>query len=40
MYVNVKIIPVETVSGIKGGDESSGAGELKYDIVDTLYERS
>jgi hypothetical protein len=37
MYVNIKIIPVETSrnwgSGIK---ESSGRGEFKYDIFDKL----
>jgi hypothetical protein len=33
MYVNTKMIPVETVPGIKGGGikESSGGGEFKYD---------
>jgi hypothetical protein len=38
MYVNVKIIPVETVPGIRGGGmkESNGGGEFKYDIFDTL----
>jgi hypothetical protein len=38
MYVNAKMIPVKTVSGIRGGvmKESSGGGEFKYDIFDTL----
>jgi hypothetical protein len=38
MYVNAKMIPVETVPGIrdKGMKESSGGGEFKYDILDTL----
>jgi hypothetical protein len=37
MYVNGKMIPVETVPGIRGGrmKESSGEGEFKYDIFDT-----
>jgi hypothetical protein len=38
---NAKMIPVETVSGIRkesvvGIRESSGGGEFKYDIFDTL----
>jgi hypothetical protein len=38
MYVNAKMIPVETVPGISGGvmKESSGGHEIKYDIFDTL----
>jgi hypothetical protein len=38
MYVNVKMIPIETVPGIGGGGtkESSGRGEFKCDIFDTL----
>jgi hypothetical protein len=38
MYVNSKMIHIETVPGIKGGwmKESSGRGEFKYDIFDTL----
>jgi hypothetical protein len=38
MYVNAKVIPVETTPGIGGRamKESSGGGELKYDILDTL----
>jgi hypothetical protein len=38
MYVNARVIPVETVSGIRVGrmKESSGRGEFKYDVFDTL----
>jgi hypothetical protein len=38
MYVNAKMIPVETVSEIKEGGmkESSRGGEFRYDIFDTL----
>jgi hypothetical protein len=39
MYVNAKMIPVETVPGIRGGGqikESGRGGEFKYDIFDTL----
>jgi hypothetical protein len=40
MYVNVKMIPVETVPvpGNRGGGmkESSGGSEFKYGIFDTL----
>jgi hypothetical protein len=38
MYVNAKMIPVETVPGIRGGGmkESSGGGEFKCDIFGTL----
>jgi hypothetical protein len=38
MYVNVKMIPVETVLGIRGGriKETGGGREFKYDIFDTL----
>jgi hypothetical protein len=38
MYVNAKIILVETVSGIREGGkkECSGGGEFKYDIVDAF----
>jgi hypothetical protein len=35
MYVNTKMIPVETTPGIRG-KERSGAGEFKYDIFDTV----
>jgi hypothetical protein len=42
MYVNAKIIPVETVEGIGGGGikERGGRGEFKCDIFDTLKEHS
>jgi hypothetical protein len=38
MYVKAKMIPVETVLRIRGGGVkgSSGGGEFKYDIFDTL----
>jgi hypothetical protein len=38
MHVNAKMIPVETVPGIRGGriKDSSEWGEFKYDIFDTL----
>jgi hypothetical protein len=38
MYVNAKMIPVETVLGIWGGEikKSSGGCEFKYDLFDTL----
>jgi hypothetical protein len=38
MYVNSKILPVETVPGIigEGMKESSWVGEFKYYIFDTL----
>jgi hypothetical protein len=38
MYVNRKMIPLETVPEIKGWGmkESSRGGEFKYDIFDTL----
>jgi hypothetical protein len=38
MYVNAKVIPVETVPGIGGGGgmkESSGGGEIKYQMYHT-----
>jgi hypothetical protein len=31
-----KMIPVETVPWIEGDNGSSGGGEFKYEIVDTL----
>jgi hypothetical protein len=33
MYLNAKMIPVETVPGIGGGEikESGGAGQFNYD---------
>jgi hypothetical protein len=38
VYVNAKIIPVETVPGIGGGEikESCRGGEFKYDVFDIL----
>jgi hypothetical protein len=38
MYVNGKMIPVETTSGMGSGREKRECwrGEFKYDIVDTL----
>jgi hypothetical protein len=38
MYVNAKMIPIETVPGIREGGmkENSRGGEFKYDIFDTL----
>jgi hypothetical protein len=38
VYANAKMIPLETVPGIKGGGikERGGVGEFKYDIFDTL----
>jgi hypothetical protein len=40
MYVNAKMLPVETIPGIQiGGIKESGrVGESKYDIFDTLQE--
>jgi hypothetical protein len=38
MYINVKLIPVETIPGMGGVKENGGGGELKYDIFDTLLE--
>jgi hypothetical protein len=36
VYVNAEMIPVETIAGMGGIKESSGGGEIKYDIFDTL----
>jgi hypothetical protein len=38
MYVNAKMLLVETVPGIRGEGmkESSGESEFKYDIFDTF----
>jgi hypothetical protein len=38
MYVNGKMIPVETILGMKvrGIKENDGGGEWKYDILDIL----
>jgi hypothetical protein len=40
VYVNAKIIPVETTPGIRGGrdKEKSRGGESMHDICDTLQE--
>jgi hypothetical protein len=37
MYVNAKMISVETVPGIRGGmKDSNKGGEFKYDIFDRM----
>jgi hypothetical protein len=36
MYVNAKIISVETIPGMGGIKKSSGGGKFKNDIFDTL----
>jgi hypothetical protein len=38
MYLKAKMIPVETVPGIRGGEmkKSSGGGEFKCDVFETL----
>jgi hypothetical protein len=38
MYVNAKMIPVETIPriGRRGIKKNDGGGEFKYDIFDTL----
>jgi hypothetical protein len=38
MYVSAKMMPVETVPGIRGEGmkESTGGGEFKYDMFGTL----
>jgi hypothetical protein len=38
MYVNAKMVPVETVPGIRGEGmkDNSRDGEFKYDIFDTV----
>jgi hypothetical protein len=37
IYVNAKIIPVETIPGMRRGvKERGGEDEFKYDIFDTL----
>jgi hypothetical protein len=35
MYVNGKLIPVETIPGMEGGGikENGGVGEFKYNIL-------
>jgi hypothetical protein len=38
MYINAKMIPVETIPGIREGGmkENNGGGEFKYDLFDTM----
>jgi hypothetical protein len=38
MYVNAKFTPVEIIPGIRRGriGDSSGGGEFKHDVFDTL----
>jgi hypothetical protein len=37
MYVNGKMIPIETIPGMgQGIKENGGRGEFNYDIFDTL----
>jgi hypothetical protein len=38
MYVNAKMIPVETIPGSRGGwmGERGSVGEFKYDTFNTL----
>jgi hypothetical protein len=37
MYINRKMRPVETISGVgKEIRENNGGGEFKYDILDVL----
>jgi hypothetical protein len=36
MYVNTKMMPVETVPGFGAVKDSSGGGEFRYDIFDTM----
>jgi hypothetical protein len=38
MYVNATMIPVEAIPVMKGGGikDSSGGGEFKYDMYNTL----
>jgi hypothetical protein len=36
MYVNTKMRPVETITGMGGIKESNGGGEFKYDMFNTL----
>jgi hypothetical protein len=40
MYVNIKMISVETIPGMRGGEikGSHQGGEFTYDIFDTLKE--
>jgi hypothetical protein len=38
MFVNAKMIPVETILGMRGGElkKNGGGGGFKYDIFDTF----
>jgi hypothetical protein len=36
MYVNEKLIPIETTPGCGGLKGNDGEGEFNYDIFDTL----
>jgi hypothetical protein len=38
MHVNAKMVPIETIPAIRGGEmkESSGGSEFKYGTTDTL----
>jgi hypothetical protein len=38
MHVNAKMVPIETIPAIRGGEmkESSGGSEFNYDMFDTL----
>jgi hypothetical protein len=36
MHVNAKMMPAETVPGIREGDEGGKWGGFKYDVLDTL----
>jgi hypothetical protein len=40
VYANGKMIPSETIPGMRGGGikENDGEGEFKYDIFDILQE--
>jgi hypothetical protein len=40
MYVNIKMISVQTAPGIREGGmkERSGGGEFEYDTCDTFWE--
>jgi hypothetical protein len=39
MYINAKIISVETIPGIRGVgmEKSSGGGEFKYDMIYLIH---
>jgi hypothetical protein len=36
MYVNAKMIPIETTPGMRGIKKNGGGGEFKHDIFYTL----